>query len=531
MTEGQQTFFEWEDANPLLKSIPLDLTFEAVGHLLEHDPRLLWKGLEPPHSRLPRLFRKIDQLFVPTKIMIDFSLQFLGLLIQGLEMRDPRIAKNRAQLYETGRFKGMKLSQLPWLTEMAGGMVLEGMTGVCKSAVVRRIVQFLPQVVTHEPSDVYGWGAEFKQLVYLVVPMPASARLGPFLMEVVMKMDAVLGTSYAESYSGTKLSDDKRAVLVLHWLSLHRCGMLIIEECQERNLPQQVFGSDFLSLFLRAMNLGIPLCVVGNPKALTTIRTFTQDQRRFSIGHWFTFEPVWDFRSSVWRKDFVPSIWGWNPVQAEDQHIPNLEYYLWKKTGGVPGFLAILRKESLMLAWRAGRRHVEQADIEGAYKGRAMSGQHKLIEALTTFDAGLLAALTDFPADAIVARWQELGFLQPPERDQSSPAAEEAPSSEAAATPAASPKDKRARKPSGDKSLGVASARSELNVDDAGEQQASTGDSPAPNDTARQAPANVRPKGEAAPAAPPPHHASDQHLDRRSDAYKRLLGSLANQGR
>lgn len=515
MSDGQQTYFEWEDANPLLKDIPLGLTFESLGMILPHDPKLLWEDIETPMNRMSRVIRKIDQVFVVTKTLVDFALQFMGLLIQGLEARDPRIANSRARLYETGRFKGMPLAQLPWLSGMAGGMVLEGMTGVSKSMVIKRILQFLPQVVAHKASDDYGW-TQLKQLVYLVVPMPSSARLGPFLLEVVMQMDAVLGTSYATSMATSRLSDDKRAVLVLHWLSVHRCGFLIVEECQERNLPQQVFGSDFLSIFLRAMNWGIPVCVVGNPKALATIRTFTQDGRRFSAGHWFTFEPVWDFRTSVWRKDFVPGIWGWSPVEAEHQHIPNLEQYLWKKTGGIPGFLAILRRESLMSAWRAGRKHVEQADVEAAYMGRAMAMHHRLIDALTTYDAGTLAALTDVPADSIVARWQELGFLEPPAPD----AALAAEGPQAAPAP---PKPKRGRKPKEEKPQPLPLAPAETAAQEAGAPQPAACDMPAPTVSAHSNP-EAAPEGASAPAAPPAHHAADQHVDRRSDAFKRLLG-------
>lgn len=49
----QQSFFEWEDSNPLLKGIPLNLGFDTLGLLLAHDPRLLWEGETPEVSREP----------------------------------------------------------------------------------------------------------------------------------------------------------------------------------------------------------------------------------------------------------------------------------------------------------------------------------------------------------------------------------------------------------------------------------------------------------------------------------------------
>jgi hypothetical protein len=507
----QQSFFEWEDANPLLRGIPLSLTFETLGVLLAHDPRLLWKGEIPSLSRLPRLITRIRRLFVVTKIAIEFALQFFEVLIEGLEARDPRIADNRARLFETGRFKGMSLSKLPWFGMSAVGIALEGITGTSKSFTVQRILQLLPQKITHSESEEYGW-KKLDQLVYLVVPMPSSARLGAFLLETALRMDAVLGTSYAEALRSKSLSDDKRAVLVLHWLSIHRCGILIIEECQERNLPQHVFGNDFLSLFLRVMNWGIPVLVIGNPKALQTIRTFTQDGRRFGAGHWFTFEPAWDYRSPAWSRDLVPRIWRWSPTQGEDQHIANLELYLWRKTGGITDFLVMLRKEALNIACRAGRDFVMQSDIEAAYEGRAMSVNHQLIQALVTFDAGRLESLTDIPSETIIARWKQLGFLQqqvdgkgPSKADLAAQSDDESPATAPAPAPAPAPAASRASRKPRANPIAQASPNTE------GPAPAS-----APNAPGEEAP-------DAGPGPVRSHHAPDQHVDRRSAAFQQLL--------
>lgn len=498
----QQSFFDWEDANPLLNGIPLGLNFDTLGVLLAHDPRLLWEGEVPTLTRLPRLIARIRRLFVVTKIAIEFGLQFFEVLIEGLEARDPRLAHNRARLFETGRFKGMALSKLPWFSTSAAGIVLEGITGTSKSFTVQRLLQLLPQKITHANSEEYGWKG-LDQLVYLVVPMPSSARLGAFLLETAIRMDAVLGTSYADALRSRDLSDDKRAVLVLHWLSIHRCGMLIIEECQERNLPQHVFGNDFLSLFLRVMNWGVPVLVIGNPKALHAIRTFTQDGRRFSAGHWFTFEPIWDYRATAWTRDLVPRIWKWTPMNGEDQHIANLELFLWQKTGGIPDFLVLLRKESLKSALRAGRDFVTQSDIEAAYKGRAMSVNHPLIRALVTFDAGKLSALTDIPGEAIIARWKDLGFLaqaarQPPSvpdaaarGDNDSTGSNQVPPPETPkrrTKPIAPPTPESAQPPPALPTADAAGASSGTDPSSAGE-----------------------------------HHAPDQHLDRRGAAFRQLL--------
>lgn len=521
MTNEKQSFFEWEDANPLLKQIPLNISFSSMGLLLAHDPKVLWEGEDVEAARLPRLIGRIRRLFIVTKIAVEFALQFFELLIEGLEARDPRISQNRSRIFDTGRFKGKRLSELPWFSDSAAGMVVEGITGVAKTFILKRVLSLIPQTCAHETSQEYGWQS-FTQLIYLVVPMPSSSRQGAFLLDVALGMDRALGTKYADSLRSRDFSDDKRAVLVLHWLSVHRCGALIVEECQERNLPSSVFGSDFLSLFLRAMNWGIPVVVLGNPKALSTIKTFTQDGRRFSVGHWFTMEPVWDFRAAIWTKDLVPGIWGWSPMSGKDEHVPNRDHYLWKKTAGIPDFLVLLRKESLKNAARLGRDFVTMADIEEAYKGRAMQANHPLIEALISFDPRKLSVLTDVPADAIVRRWIKLGFVV---LEQVATAEGAPPKSSASATSSAesAPGSVPAPQNALDTPVGPAGCKTPTRTRPP-KRLAPPASSTAVNDEDAAGDMGQKAKSDSSKeAAPRGHEAPDQHIDRRSAAYRHLF--------
>ena len=80
MTTEHQSFFEWEDENPLLKLIPLNISFSSMGLLLAHDPKVLWEGENIEESRLPRLIGRIRRVFIVTKIAVEFALQFFEAL-------------------------------------------------------------------------------------------------------------------------------------------------------------------------------------------------------------------------------------------------------------------------------------------------------------------------------------------------------------------------------------------------------------------------------------------------------------------
>lgn len=195
-------------------------------------------------------------------------------------------------------------------------------------------------------------------------------------------------------------------------------------------------------------------------------------------------------------------------MQGVDQHIENLPEYLWRKTGGVTDFLVLLRKESLKVALRAGRSFVTQSDVEAAYKGRAICVNHPLIEALVSFDAGRLAALTDIPADDIIERWCALGFVTPRPVNETALTSRTPEQSDGDAVAAAKSGTGKARdrkpKPIAPHSPPV-------------ERTSSAASEPASND------APEREESDPSAGAPPLHHAPEQHIDRRSADFKRLL--------
>ena len=142
-------------------------------------------------------------------------------------------------------------------------------------------------------------------------------------------------TTYATDYGGKTLSVEIQLVALLNVLATHRCGLLVVEEAQAENLATAKFGREFVLFFLRVLNFGIPMLLIGNPRAFEEVDKNSQDLSRLSDAGSFALDPVTHHLSPMWRRDIMPHLWGWT-LGIEDAPIERINQIVWEYTGGFP---------------------------------------------------------------------------------------------------------------------------------------------------------------------------------------------------
>jgi hypothetical protein len=245
--------------------------------------------------------------------------------------------------------------------------------------------------------------------------MPSDGTRGGFLQGAFLELDKALGENYSEQYKGSNWTVEKRLVVFLHLLAVHRCGLLVIEEAQERNLAVNEFGSDFLTFFLRLLNWGVPTLLIGNPLAFKVLRTFSQDVDRFSESGWFETQPSFSHESETWKNQWIPSLW--LPTLLEEPDEPyrpfsdhpldqTLEGFIWRRTAGFPRYVSRLRRAVQMHALRCGLRRVTAELVDAVYRtSEMMTPIRPRIEAFVRRDANALGAYVDIPSGVYKALW------------------------------------------------------------------------------------------------------------------------------
>lgn len=413
--------FDLDAGNLLLTGLPAERTQEQWADALAYDPRRSWKR---PFRRVSESHAHvIETLFVPTVQSVQIACTLFTMLVASLRRRDPRLAENRRAIFEFGEWRrgrlGRELEDLPWFGVSASGSILAGPTGCAKTHTIKGLARLLPQVIEHGEAPDCGW-LFLKQLVYLHVDMPADAgRLG-LLYGLVKAVDTALGTTYAEDVLKRRTIEEK-LVEVLHILMIHRCGMLILDEVQVRNVKPAVLGPEFVTFFLRVLNCGIPLVLIGNPLAFEHVLDFSQDLRRLTAAGHFECGPIDDPSDAEWDEIIVPSVWGWTVFNNQDEPVRDLGNLLFERTGGILDVLVKYRRECLVEALRCGASCVERIHLDAVYRrSPVMRPLHRLVGAYAKRDLSTLAGFTDQPVAFLEAYWHERESMRRAIRQESS---------------------------------------------------------------------------------------------------------------
>ena len=400
--------------NPLCVDVP-EFEYAEWRKLIGRDSRVNWPS---PRGTVPESYiEEIESTILPTKTGVDVARALNTLLITSLRKRNPLDEQNRKDVMEFSSWRnkdpGESLRNVPWFPDGAKGTVIRGPTGCRKSHTVEAFCRQFTQVLQRPPMATCGWSS-LQQVVYLRAFMPTDKSRSGLLLEIASQLDRALDTVYARELKG-RMKLEQQIIYVLSLLMLHRVGILILEEAQEKAIGSEVVGLEFANLFLRIMNCGIPLVLVGNPLAFDNILTHTQDLRRLTDKGMFELTPAYNHRENEWALDFVPKIWEWTIFDKPDAWVPSPEV-LYRRSGGIHGLLVTYRKECLIMALRMGADSVNKIHCEIAWNSVVMKEWHGITRALTTKDeAGLklLGQHPDWPIVWLQDQWKRSLLMQP----------------------------------------------------------------------------------------------------------------------
>lgn len=393
--------------NPLVKHLPPFLTHFQMAEKIANSPCADVDWTPVPVEQRGVFLQQLKTTFCASEVSLRIALALQSMLWDGLLSRDPRKPEQQRLMYEVAAYDYKKFMTHSWRHEFVGGAVIRGITGVGKSAAVNRFLSLIPQFISHGENQEAQW-IEFVQLVHLKVPMSADGSRMGFLLNCLRELDRALGTNYFEKYEGKKHSVERLLVDVLHFLALHRCGLLIIEEAQERNLSVSQFSREFLTFFLRLLNHGIPVVIIGNPLAFAVLDTFSQDQSRFSEYGDFTIDPVSDPTDEEWIDEWIGVAWHATLLDEPDEHIENLPQLIWDRTAGFPRILARLRRETMNAAIQLGSSRVCMEHIEIAMQTQSMKAAEKLVKAFKERDSNALEKFLDMPIAYFRSKWAKV---------------------------------------------------------------------------------------------------------------------------
>lgn len=207
----------------------------------------------------------------------------------------------------------------------APAMGLFGCSGMGKSTVIERCLQFIPKALHHAELGI-------TQIVWLKIDCPRNGRLKGLLLSILREVDRTIGTGYRVEV-GSRPEEVKLLEKVTEVMQRHYVGLLVLDEVQYLRYSAQ--GRDaVLDFFVSCSNeIRCPYICVGTLLGKEMLQGTLREARRISDAGVHVWTPMrmggdWD--------PFVKSLWKYQWVKCPVELSTRISQTLYFRTQGIP---------------------------------------------------------------------------------------------------------------------------------------------------------------------------------------------------
>lgn len=401
--------FALHAANPLLKPFGayVERRQDWIG-ILAHDPL---EGVDPNNlsgEQRMMLLEDLPAKFLPTRRALNVVADVQDMVRSSLRARNPliveaRIAQNQMLAAMSSK---ERLDSVPWFNTSIQGKLIWGVTGLGKTHPALRFIDLFPPVYIHEKGSIPGW-MKTTQILVLYIKMTHDGFRGGFLQSILIAVDELCGTSYSDDYKKVKV--ETLAVRVGQILISHCVGLLVIDDIQVKNFTLSPDRDALLLLFLKILDFGIPVVLIGNPLAFVGIQSFSQDNRRLTTSEPIEYMPHDSLADKDWGDGLIPSIWRHDLMEIPTPLNESIKGLLHFHSAGFPHYLMVIRVGVQKYAIRRGIKQVtEELLLEYLGQSRTLLSSQNLLKGFRDKDPYLLSAIEDVPWQEYGVRWGKI---------------------------------------------------------------------------------------------------------------------------
>ncbi len=217
------------------------------------------------------------------------------------------------------------------------GFALLGISGLGKSTTLRHILSRYPQVVRHKRYN--GIPFNETQIVWIHMDYPEDGSLKGLCSGFFEQIDNLLGTDYFSQYGEKKATLNKMRIAMARIARNYHLGVIVIDEIQSLAVAKdESIPVKTLNFLVTLVNtIGVPVILVGTPRALTFLqKEFQQAKRASGQG-----DALWEHMQNnhVWRM-FVTAIWKYQYTRQKVELTDQMADALFEEAVGIP-FLAV----------------------------------------------------------------------------------------------------------------------------------------------------------------------------------------------
>ncbi len=337
----------------LLESLPKMMFGEELNHALQILPDYSEDIRE--ESSTVRLIALSDlyQLYVPSAMSTEIYSKLYLALCRSLE-------KKCSQLSVTQRYENHRAILKQEHRGIMGGadsFTIIGKSGLGKSSAVQRAISLITENRIIETRAPYS-----KIIPCLIVQCPFDSSVKGLLLEILRKVDEVLGSTYYTAAAKVRSTTDM-LIGTVSSVALNHIGLLIVDEIQ--NVVNSKNGKNLIgSLTQLINNSGISIALVGTPEAGEFFEGAMQLARR-SVGLMYT---SMNFDDYFIR--FCETVFRYQYVREKTELSPAILEWLYEHSAGVVSVVIALIHDAQEIAILSGIERLNLDTLNEAYKQR-----------------------------------------------------------------------------------------------------------------------------------------------------------------
>jgi ABC-type dipeptide/oligopeptide/nickel transport system ATPase component len=281
--------------NPLNEALPPTLTpREATEYLLQL-PQYSDKDREMSQVARLQMTETAREFFVPNGKHLTVYYAITNMIYRGYVRRNPVLWEYWKRVHHNIKSFLKAIKEKPFPNSRARGLAIVGSGGTGKSTTVEKILQSLPQVITHVTYK----GRDFimKQLVWLKLDCPRNGSLREFCINFFRAADEILGTQYEKSYARNSHQTLEGLIAGMARVAANQClGIIVIDEIQDLSEARSGGDITMVNFFVHLENaIGIPFALIGTQDAIPILSSQFRQTRRVSEQGYI----VWDRMSEI----------------------------------------------------------------------------------------------------------------------------------------------------------------------------------------------------------------------------------------
>lgn len=339
-----------------------DALMSALSVLPSYDKNIRYQNEAIRLVALSDLYK----IYIPSPMTTEIYSKLYLALLRSLQKKMTKTAV----MQQNQNHRAIQQQEYTGIMGGSDSFTIIGNSGIGKSSAISRSLSLLLAdgiIATEKPYT--------KIIPCVVVQCPFDSSVKGLLLEILRKVDEVLGSEYYKNALKIRVTTDMLIGSVSQ-VAINHIGLLVVDEIQ--NVVNSKYGKSLVGMLTQLINnSGISICMVGTPESSLFFESAMQLARR-SLGLQYTSLPY-----DKHFYDFCCTLFSYQYTRHKAEITDAIINWLYEHSSGIVSVVVSLIHDAQEIAILNGKEILSIETLNEAYKKR-LAMLHSYIEPTIT---------------------------------------------------------------------------------------------------------------------------------------------------